>query len=437
MPISKIVLDNQSKENVDLDGQYVRVPHGTTAQRPSNPAAGYLRFNTTLGTLEQWNTNTNNWAAIDSPPIISSLAYSGSNTATDPAGGETITLTGSNFKDGFTVTVGGTVAQSTQFVNSTTVRFTTPVKTAGDYDVVFTNSNGLAATLTAGISVNGVPAFTTAAGNVGSVFEDEVMSTITIVAAEPDSGTVAFSVTSGALPTGVSMSSAGAITGTPNVNQSVDTTYNFTVTATDDENQTTDRQFNLIVVRPVYIKTIDQAIKLGWSATAQNLKRTLSGSHTTWTLSLWYKSWHDNPQGNAFVRYFMSGTGGGGIGIFTEGREGSPTDPHGSINCYDTNGRGTPSEMRIHDGNWQHLVFRNENGIATLYVNGVLDSTFDNPSTTWNSAFPATLELEIGWMTVTHSMVRWQKFTLLVEQHMMRQLLDSCIMIHGFQKKLH
>ena len=60
MPISKIVLDNQSKENVDLDGQYVRVPHGTTAQRPSNPAAGYLRFNTTLGTLEQWNTNTNN-----------------------------------------------------------------------------------------------------------------------------------------------------------------------------------------------------------------------------------------------------------------------------------------------------------------------------------------------------------------------------------------
>ena len=59
MPISKIVLDNQSKENVDLDGQFVRVPHGTTAQRPSSPAAGQLRFNTDLGTLEQYNTNTN------------------------------------------------------------------------------------------------------------------------------------------------------------------------------------------------------------------------------------------------------------------------------------------------------------------------------------------------------------------------------------------
>ena len=146
MSISKIVLDNQSKENVDLDGQYVRVPHGTTAQRPSNPAAGYLRFNTTLGTLEQWNTNTNNWDAIDSPPIISSLAYSGSNTATDLMVRQSLLQVQTS--SGFTVTVGGTVAQSTQFVNSTTVRFTTPVKTAGDYDVVFTNSNGLAATLT-------------------------------------------------------------------------------------------------------------------------------------------------------------------------------------------------------------------------------------------------------------------------------------------------
>ena len=48
MPISKIVLDNQSKENVDFDGEFVRVPHGSTAQRPSSPAAGQLRFNTDL-----------------------------------------------------------------------------------------------------------------------------------------------------------------------------------------------------------------------------------------------------------------------------------------------------------------------------------------------------------------------------------------------------
>ena len=59
MPISKIVLDNQSKENVDLDDQFVRIPHNTTAQRPSSPVGGQLRFNTDIGTLEQYNTSTN------------------------------------------------------------------------------------------------------------------------------------------------------------------------------------------------------------------------------------------------------------------------------------------------------------------------------------------------------------------------------------------
>ena len=91
--------------DLDLDGDFVRVPHGTTAQRPSSPVAGYMRFNTDQGTLEQWNTTTNSWQAIDSPPIITSLAYSGSLTAVDPAGGETITLTGTNFKSGATVTL--------------------------------------------------------------------------------------------------------------------------------------------------------------------------------------------------------------------------------------------------------------------------------------------------------------------------------------------
>jgi len=224
------------KENITLDGtEFVRLPAGTTAQRPSSAAGGQLRFNTDLGTLEQYNTNTSSWQAIDSPPIISSLAYAGSLTGANPAGGETITLTGTNFKTGFTISIGGTSAATTTFVNDTTVRFTTPVKTAGDYDITFVNSNGLQATLTNGISYNGVPAFSTAAGNLGSIKEDAAMSTITIVAAEPDGGTLAYSVTSGALPSGVSLGSAnGQLTGTPNVNPTADTTFNFTVTATDD-----------------------------------------------------------------------------------------------------------------------------------------------------------------------------------------------------------
>jgi len=299
MPISRIKTDGIQDEavtsakigdNIDLDGQFVRVPHGTTAERPSSPVAGYLRFNTTIGTLEQWNTNTSSWAAVDSPPIITSVAYPGSVTAADPAGGETITVNGSNFKSGFTVTVGGTTAPTTTFVSSTQITFTTPAKTAGDYDIVVTNTNGLAATSTNGISFNGLPAFTTAAGNVGSVTGGDVMSTITIVAAEPDGGTLAYSVTSGALPSGTSLGSAnGEITGTPAAPSST-TTYNFTVTATDDESQTNSRAFNLIVVRPVYGTPLSTGLKLerGQSGTMTRTPAS-DGNKKTWSFSFWYK----------------------------------------------------------------------------------------------------------------------------------------------------
>ena len=300
MPLTRIrqtAIGNDSITTAKLDDtsggltlpgvQYVRVPVGTGAQRPTG-ASGYLRFNTDAGVLEQWNTNTNSWAAVDSPPIITTVAYPGSVTAADPAGGETITLTGQNFQTGATVTVGGTSATSVTVVSSTSITFTSPVKTAGDYDVVVTNSNGLAATSSNGISYNGTPSFTTAAGNVGSITEDLAMSTITIVAAEPDGGTLAYSITSGALPTGVSMSSAGAITGTPNVNPTANTTYNFTVTATDDENQTNSRAFNLIVLRPIYARQISNSLR--FDGTSSYLNKTASASNRrTWTWSGWVK----------------------------------------------------------------------------------------------------------------------------------------------------
>ena len=278
-------------DNPDFDGQFIRVPHGTTAERPGSPAAGYMRFNTTIGTLEQWNTVTNSWQAIDSPPIITSIAYASSRTAADPAGSETITVNGANFKTGITVSIGGTAAPSVSFVGSTQITFTTPAKAAGDYDVIITNTNGLAATSTDGISYNGVPAFSTAAGNVGSVQEDVAMSTITIVAAEPDGGTLAYSVTSGALPTGVSLGSGnGQLTGTPNVNLASTTTFNFTVTATDDENQTNARAFNIIVLRPVYATPLAKSLRFDSSQTTKLTRTPSSASNRrTFTFSFWVK----------------------------------------------------------------------------------------------------------------------------------------------------
>ena len=98
----------------------------------------------------------------DSPPVITTITYPSSATVTDPAGGETITVSGSNFQNGATVTIGGTAASGVSVPSSSSITFTAPIKTAGDYDLVIgANSNGLSATST-GFSYNGTPSFTTA-----------------------------------------------------------------------------------------------------------------------------------------------------------------------------------------------------------------------------------------------------------------------------------
>lgn len=366
MPISRIKTDGIQDDavtspklghNPDFDGQYVVIPHGTTAQRPGSPSSGFLRFNTDLGTLEQYNTSTNAWQAIDSPPIITNLAYTGSKTGADPAGGETITLTGSNFKSGATVTIGGTSASSVSVVSATSITFTTPAKSAGDYDVKVTNTNGLSATLTDGISYNGVPAFSTSAGNVGSIASGEAMSTITIVASEPDGGTLAFSITSGALPSGLSFGSAnGQITGTP-ASVATDTTFNFTVTATDDENQTNARAFNLIVLRPVYARQINQSLMFDGAASA--LVRTQEAASTTYTWSGWIK----RSALSTDYEIFWSSNNNIAVGLWHNVND---------MRIYVHSGGSNYTTVKhIRDTmGWFHLVFQNNAGTFTIWVNG-------------------------------------------------------------------
>jgi len=382
MPLTRIrqtAIGNDSITTAKLDDtsggltlpgvEYVKVPVGTTAQRPGSAAAGELRFNSDLGILEQWNTNTNSWQGIDSPPIISSVSYPSPVTAADPAGGETITLTGTNFTSGSSVTVGGTAASSVTLVNSTTITFTSPAKSAGDYDVRLTGGSGLAATLTNGISYNGTPSFTTASGNVGSVEDDIAMSTINIVATETDGGAITYAITTGALPTGVSMSSAGAITGTPNVNPTGNTDFNFTVTATDDENQTNTRNFILTVVRPVYTYEITQSLTFNDGALPYIDRFPSSdGNRKVWTSSFWIKRAQTGQ-----AHYLWSGgaySGNDGIAAIYIN-----TDDKIHI-YYDTSGSnpaGAVSAKTLTDTtNWYHIVWAVDaaNTQHKIWVNG-------------------------------------------------------------------
>jgi hypothetical protein len=94
-------------------------------------------------------------------------------------------------------------------------------------------------------NINEPPVWTTAAGNLGSVTSGAATS-FTLVATDPNSDTITYSIVSGALPTGLTMTTSGVISGTTTSSG----TYNITVRATDINAGTTDRAFSFTVSVP-------------------------------------------------------------------------------------------------------------------------------------------------------------------------------------------
>ena len=183
------------------------------------------------------------------PPRITAITYPGSVTAVLPAGGETVTITGTNFNNAGgipTVIIGTTVASVVSYVSSTSITFTTPALSAGTYLLTILHSDGAAAIFASGISYSGTPSWTTAAGSIGSIGTGAAGISLSVTAT--GDAPITYSVKSGStLPAGLSLnSSTGAITGTAPTVAST-TTYNFTLTATDLQNQTTDRAFSILV----------------------------------------------------------------------------------------------------------------------------------------------------------------------------------------------
>jgi len=185
------------------------------------------------------------WAAPIVQPTLTSIDYPGTANAADPAGGENVIINGTNFQSGITCTVGGTSA-TTALNSGTQITITSPAKAAGQYTVTVTNTDGGTASQANFIQYSGVPIWSTASGSLGSV--NEGASASFQVTATEGSDTIEYAVTTGSLPSGLSLATAtGAITGTAGA-VSTDTTTTFGITATDDENQTSsERSFSITV----------------------------------------------------------------------------------------------------------------------------------------------------------------------------------------------
>jgi hypothetical protein len=161
-------------------------------------------------------------------------------TAVGTSGGY-IKIVGTGFTSGSQVLVGTVAATSVSFVSSTELRAQLPATTAGTYVVYVVATDGAVAIRVNGITFSATPTWSTGSslGTSGAV--------ISIQLAATSDTTITYSLASGStLPTGLTLSSSGLLSGTV-TGVTVDTVYNFTVTATDAELQDSPRSFSITI----------------------------------------------------------------------------------------------------------------------------------------------------------------------------------------------
>ena len=223
----------------------------TIHNSPTINTGVFLKLPTTDGTANQViatnGSGTLSFADSITFPTISSInpgVIENTQTA--------VTITGTNFKDSSTPpfvdainsSTGAIVtADSVSFTNATTVVATFTISVDGTYFLRLENNDGIATRSgSALLTVSDAPAWTTAAGSLGTV---AAAGTINFTVAATNATT--FAVQSGSLPGGASLNtSTGAITGTESGSTQT-TTYTFTIRATDAQAQTADRQFTITI----------------------------------------------------------------------------------------------------------------------------------------------------------------------------------------------
>ena len=160
-----------------------------------------------------------------------------------------VTITGTNFisvpiVEAINSSGAITQADSVSFTNSTTIVATFTLPVDGTYFLRIENNDGNAVrSSTALLTVSDAPAWTTSAGSLGSFSGGSSIGTITLTA----TNSTGMTLQSGSLPGGITLTSgagSSTLTGTESGATS-DTTYTFTIRATDAEGQTADRQFTM------------------------------------------------------------------------------------------------------------------------------------------------------------------------------------------------
>ena len=238
--------------SVDIDG--------TDALTSVAGSDTILVFDASSSTLKKMTqANFLNFPTVTSVSPTNALSGDGS-------GNHTFVITGTGFDSGSLASLinasGSTISFDSQTRDSDTqitgVVAKSSLPGSGEpYDVKVVSSTGLQNILENQINIDQQPVYSTAAGSLGTFTDAQRAIDVTVVAADPESGgDVVYTLESGSLPTGLSLtstSSGGRISGTADAVGS-NTTSTFTIRAKDAASNVSDRQFT-ITIQPPTVQT--------------------------------------------------------------------------------------------------------------------------------------------------------------------------------------
>jgi len=162
-----------------------------------------------------------------------------------------IKILGTGFVSGCSVAIDTTIATSVSFVSATQLNIQVPAKAAGTYNIYLTTPTGAVAIRVNAITYSSTPTWVSTSPLPGGVNN----TALSIQLGATSDSTISYTVQAGStLPTGLSLTSGGLLSGTV-TGLALETTYNFTVVATDVELQDSPKAFSItIIVNDPYFK---------------------------------------------------------------------------------------------------------------------------------------------------------------------------------------
>ena len=327
------------------------------------------------------NERTQNSTALVITSIV--VCDSGYNELDDTAVGTSggyLKIKGTGFLSTATVYLNGVLITPT-VTSSLELRIIVPTLTVGTYSLIVFNTAAVGAIWAAGLVISGFPVWsTTTIATANLTVNTQLVAT--------GDATLVYTLASGSLPPGVTLSSSGLLSGTISPVPSVNTVYNFTVDVKDAQNQNLAQAitFSLTVA---YL--LNKSLRFRSSASAY-LNRTFGTptNNKKWTWSGWVKRGALGANETIFSS-FQNGSNyfdfrfNTSDQLFVQNRV-------GAVNLLGTN---TTAVYRDPSA-WYHImfVFDSDNATAAnrnlLYVNGVSVAWLANSGSSDASNFNAS-----------------------------------------------